>query len=177
MSATRPWALRTRLAPEECVRRLKERTVSRWELFSSGLLMRGEEQRPVYGSVNERGFSLCMRIRYRNSFQTRAAGTFLAEPAGTRIDVRFGPATSLRMFWFVGVLAVLSFAAISAANVTSGRGFAPLVILLVPLGASVALIAARKYGRWIARNEETQLREFLARELEASAEPTVEPIQ
>ena len=85
--------------------------------------------------------------------------------------------TSLRMFWFVALLAVLSFAGISAANVTSGRGFAPLVILLVPLGAGVALIAARKYGRWLARDEETQLREFLARELEAGAEPMVEPIQ
>ena len=160
------------------MRRLKARTVSRWELFSTGLLMRGEEERPVYGSVNERGFSVCWRIPYRNSFQTRAAGAFVADPQGTRVEVRFGPATSLKMFWFIAVMAVLSFAVISLTNAGSGgRSFAPLVILLVPVGAGIVLLAARKYGRWLARDEESKLREFLMREFEASAEPTVEPIQ
>ena len=151
--------------------------MSRWELFSSGLLMHGEQERPVYGSVNERGFRLCKRIRYRNSFQTCATGTFASDATGTRVDVRFAPAMNLRAFWFVALIAVISFSVISAANLTSGRGFAPWVILLVPVGAGIALIAARKYGVWLARDEENQLREFLVKELEASAETTVEPIE
>ena len=169
--------LRTPLAPDECAARLQARTLSPWGLFVSGLMMRGQGDRPVYGSVSSRGFSLCLRIPYKNSFQTRAAGRFEADRSGSRVDVRFGMATSLKIFWAVGIAGLLAFLVVAGTSFVAGKGVPSLTFVWVPIAACGFMFVVMKYGRWLARDEERKLQEFLVRELEASIDSSREPIQ
>jgi hypothetical protein len=159
----------TSLPPEECRRRLKSRCAGWRDAFRSSFTMEVDPARPLLGRVTERGFWLFLRIRYRNSFQTRASGRFRAESGETRVDVRFGMTMATRAFmavWFAGV----GLGAIGALLARLGGRAEPGLEgawILIPFAMFAFGIGLVTFGRWLARDEERRLREILTRELDA----------
>jgi hypothetical protein len=161
--------LRTRITPLECRERLQARTASRFSLMSALAL----DDRPVRGRVSAGGFSVRKAIHYRNSFQTVASGTWVAEPhmaKRTLIHVYVGPSRVAATLWAVWMALVALFAAgFLAALLTPGVSVSgdALLGLLVPvamLGFGMALPA---FCLWLARGEAGFLLVFLRNTLVA----------
>ena len=167
----------TLLAPEECRRRLAARCVHWGEAFISGFTMQIDPARPLLGRVTARGFWVFLRIRYRNSFQTQASGRFRPESGRTRVDVRFGMTLVTKLFmgvWLTGVgCGAIAILIARASGAPGAQG--PWV--LIPFGMLAFGIGLVVFGRWLARDEERQLGEILARELEAGEGAAWQPIE
>ena len=162
----------------ECVVRLREVTGGDdlWSWFGNF------GSREVVGHVSERSIRLRKRIGYKNSFQTILIGRLERHEAGTIFRGKARMATFLRCFmtvWFGGLVligGILSVAAVGqvlgfAAPAMQGNLPLPLVpvIFILMLAFGVGLV---RFGRWLARDEERFLVQFLADALEASPNDT-----
>lgn len=135
-------------------------------MLVSGFTMSVDSDRPLYGRVTDRGFSLSVRIPYRNSFQTVAVGRFHDEAGQTRVNVHFGMSKWAKLFMAVW----LGFVSVAAVGMLIGvaTGQAPMSAwILLPFGMIAFGIGIVGFGRWLARHEERKLRELLTGLLEA----------
>lgn len=144
--------LRTRLAPEECFRRLEPLVIpwgSRVPILWSAQATAG---RPLIGAVSAAGFAVRKKIPYKNDLQTEASARFELAPDGTRMRVRLGARSWVLFFmvlWF-SVITVIMFSVpfLCRSYPRSCHGdpsFAPVV----PIVAAIILVL----GRWLCRND------------------------
>ena len=170
--AFRTIELRSPLSVVDCVARLREAIDPPSKLFGS---------RPVVGRVDSGGFRLCKRIHYRSSFQTHAMARFREDGAGTRVSCRFGVHPVILVFvaaWMSIVLVVGArgfVIALGAVFSSRPEGAAPLALPLtgamLPAAMLVFGAALFGFGRWLARDEERFLTDFLGVTLGAKIVP------
>jgi len=158
----RRWRFETRLTPEQCAERLRGGIDGYFGLFGT---------KPVIGHVSTRGASLRKRIWYRNSFQSVLSARFLGELGSTAVECRSGMGYFALVFLVVWSGIMLSFGGsilLSALNDPSPNGpgagvaFFPLTMIVF-----AAIFVA--FGRWLAREEDAFLEQFLRQRLDASS--------
>jgi hypothetical protein len=133
----------------QCVERLRERVGGRYAMHRS-----------FFGRVTETAFWVEQRLNYRNSFKTRLRADLVEDVKGTRIRCQVGVQPLVFWFmavWFSGVVSALFFVLVTS----SGSAAAPLLQMFV---FGVALVA---FGRFIARNQQETLIEFVSNSLDA----------
>jgi hypothetical protein len=159
------------LTPAECVARLTA-AVDLERAFSPGAAWFGSK--PVIGRVTETSLRLRKRTGYRNSFQNYLTATMRAEAGGTSISGHVGMNPFVRAFMFVwfGFL-VLFGGAIFISSIASAFGVSHarhknewMGIAFFPIMLVFGFLLVR-FGRYLARNEERFLTEFLIRALDA----------
>ena len=154
------------LRRDECVRRLRENVDDRWNL--SGM-------RPIIGQIGETSFTLRVRQGYRNSFRTVLRGTMREESRQTRIHCRIGIDPFVRIFMLIwlAVVAVAAGAMTASAISLLLHGQTSAASLLAPILAPVGMlcfgVALTRVGRYLARDQQQDLIEFLTRRLGARA--------
>ena len=164
--------LRSSLSVADCVARLREAIDPPSTLFGS---------RPVVGRVDSGGFRLHKRIHYRSSFQTHAMARFREAEAGTHVSCRFGVHPVILVFFVVWMSIVLVVGArglvivVDAVFSARPEGAAPFAVplagALLPLGMLVFGAGLFCFGRWLARDEERFLADFLRVTLKARIAP------
>jgi hypothetical protein len=168
-------AWRTDLSVEECMRRLREATDPGVRTVFSFSGYKGKK--PVLLKSNGNEFRLWKRRYYRNSFAPIFFGKLLEEQRGTRIEGRFGMdpfVLPFMVFW----LAVVGFGALqelihahsarSYGNVWNGE--------LLLAGMFLFGLLLPKFGQWIGRSEERDLRELLETTLAARVDDSGLPL-
>jgi hypothetical protein len=154
------------LSREECVKRLKE-AADRGGPISGGRSVRG------YPSATR--LRAVVRIWYANPLQTILRAKSEEVPSGTRIHCSFGLGLFTKIslsIWFVGV-AVMGLAgtvtfALSPANDASLSGYGSVIFLLFTALILAFGVGFVSFGRWLARNEQPGLKEFICNTLNAS---------
>ena len=161
--------LRTRLAPEECCRRLEPLVIpwsARMAILWSAQARAG---RPLIGAVSPYGFAVRKKIFYKNDLQTEASARFELAPDGTRMRVRLGARTWVVFFmslWLSIITVVMvSVPYLCHAYPKSCHGnLPPWAAYGIPVFAACILVL----GRWLSRNDAefliAQLKETLAAE-------------
>jgi hypothetical protein len=161
--------LRSSLGPEACRDRLRSETGSIWNPFSKW-------SNPVRGRVTDHGFWIVKTIHYRNSFQTVASGKWIPEGDGTRIELALGMNRMVAVFmlaWLAAIAAVgLTWWLSGAPAAVSHPATEPWFVGAIPILMLVFGVALIAFGRWLARNEATELIEFLSRTLECQPDAT-----
>ncbi len=149
------------LSPEQCIQRLRDACDGPSALFGS---------REVIGRLGRDSFRGHIRIGYRNSFQTYVTAKFLPDGAQTRIRCRFGlhPLVIVFMAIWFGVVLTASGSIFVVAVVHliqhTAVGLAGIAVPLLMLAFGYGLV---RVGRWIARDEQELLTEFLCTTLHA----------
>ena len=99
------WILETKLAKEECVRRLKSKLRGMWET-------RWNAEKPLHGTVSSSGFAVLITPSFRrggaNPYFIR--GVFISSAAGTTIRAKYGVLPTVRLF-VAGMVSFLLFMA------------------------------------------------------------------
>ena len=165
--------LRSSLSVADCVARLREAIDPPSKLFGS---------RPVVGRVDSGGFRLHKCIHYRSSFQTHAMARFREDEAGTHVSCRFGVHPVGLVFFATWMSIVLVVGArglaivLGSAYSTRPEGAAPLAVPLagavLPLGMPIFGATLFGFGRWLAREDENFLTDFLCARLGAKIVPS-----
>lgn len=162
------------LPPDECASRLSKAIAQEGRLgFSLSRLFSSSSQ-PVAGWVGGDGFQLRKRITYRNSFQTYASGSLTPNGSGTSVRAEFGMSTFTRVFmwiwfgWAIVIGGVVFVSALVALLTGSGpdayKAWMGVVGLPLMLVLGYALV---RFGRYLARDEERFLTDFLRQVLDA----------
>jgi hypothetical protein len=143
--------------PDDCAARLRE-------TMDSGLGTRLFGSRPVVGHVSGRSVHLRKRIGYGNSFQTVLVGRLEESDGRTVFRGNAGMHRLVAIFmglWFCGVVLIGGLVFVSAIGELLAGGGRPLVLIAPPLmlAAGVGLV---RFGRWLARDEERFLVDFVA---------------
>jgi len=143
---------------DECARRLREKTESRFlAIFSN---------KPVAGHVGYTSFRIRKRIAYRNSFQPHLSGELLNESGRTRVRCRVGMHPAVIAFmaiWFGGVLIGGGSVMIGAIGSlvrghATAHAWTTVAAVAFMLSGGVAMGAL---GRFAGRNEPRFLIDFL----------------
>jgi hypothetical protein len=155
----RSFDLMSVLNREECVRRLRAKTQSRWFAPAHG-------DKPVVGHIGETSFRICKRIAYRNSFQSHLSGELCDEDGGCRVHCRFGMHPAVVAFmaiWFGVVLLGGGTVAIGAiGSLLKGHASTDVWTSIVLPGSMLACGAAMVgLGHLLCRNEQPMLVDFL----------------
>jgi hypothetical protein len=162
--------LRTDLSAEECLRRLGEATdQGKRTIFS---LSGYKGSKPVLATFDGNRFKLWKRIYYRNDFRPYFYGTLVPQDRGCRIEGYFDVDRWMKFFvWFWLAFVVLAgvLPTIIATASQPIRGDAWIGVI-VPLGLILFGIFLPKFGRWLARDQETFLKEFVETTLAATPE-------
>ena len=161
--------LRTRLARDECVRRLRERCepLFGWERTLD---------LPLIGRVSERGFSVRLihrrgHIRLWNSWQTVATGRFVGSADGTEVQVRlavhvFTKVLVAGMGLFIALLAPLML----LGSLTRWPESAPAALAAVLTVAG--FVGFNRFGRAFSRGDADTILAVLREALEAREGPS-----
>ena len=158
--------LHSSLAAEECLKRLEDSTdPGKRTLFSfSGY----KGSKPLLITFDGNQFKLWKRRYYRNDFSPYFYGAVSPDNQGTRIEGHFGMDRWVKIFmgiWLgfvaLSVLPVM-FAELSRPN--RDNAWAGVAI---PLGLLAFGMLMPQFGRWLGRNEEKYIREFLQTTLSA----------
>lgn len=162
--------LRTRLAPEECCRRLEPLVMpwgSRMAIVWPTKEMLG---RPLKGAVSPAGFALRKKIFYKNDLQTEGSARFELAPDGTRMRVRLGARRWVLLFmslWLSVITVIMvSVPYLCHAYPRSCHGD-PWFTPAVPVLAACILVL----GRWLSRHDAEFLISFLKEKLQAEEVP------
>jgi hypothetical protein len=154
------------LSRPECVRRLNSEMDRGWVIFG---------KQPIIGHASNLRLRARVRISYRNSFQTILHAKLEEWEPGTRFVCRFGVRTFVKIFmgiWFgfvvlFGALAIIPTAAflfgIRSNNVSNDPMVAAFTLLMV--GSGIGLNA---FCRWLARDEQGELIEFICKTTNAT---------
>ena len=164
--------LRTRLAPEECSRRLEPLVIAWSSRMAILWSAQGAAGRPLIGAVSPAGFALRKKIPYKNDLQTEASARFELAPDGTRMRVRLGARRWVLLFlslWLSIITAIMiSVPYLCRAYPGSCHGnLPPWAAFGVPLFAACILVL----GRWLSRDDAEFLISFLKGKLEAEEVP------
>jgi hypothetical protein len=168
MAKTNTIVLRTDLSAEECLRRLGEATdPGKRTIFS---LSGYKGSKPVLATFDGNRFKLWKRLYYKNDFRPYFFGTFVPQDRGVRIEGHFDVDRWMKLFmWFWLAFVVLSGLPVFIATMSQPiRG--GWIGLVVPLGLILFGVFLPKFGRWIARGQETFLKEFVETTLAATLE-------
>jgi hypothetical protein len=140
---------------DEVVRVLNDSIDGNWRFFGN---------RPVVGSVDRSGFSLRMRIGYRNSFQTILRGTLVDANGSTRLRCTAGMSLYVTIFMFFWFSALIAFAVPMVGFALQGDDWQGLAIVsgMLAFGAGLVWI-----GRRMARGERDRLLAFVADTIDA----------
>jgi hypothetical protein len=152
--------LQSPLPPAQCLDRLKQDTDSYWKLFGD---------KPVIGRVHGSKFSGYKRINYRNSFRTQVRAVIEANGNGCHIILRFGVHPFVLVFMAFWLTCVLGIGAPLGWNAYI-HGVASkenLMSAAIPLFMGVFGVCLYVFGRWLARNEQAFLLEFMMTSLAA----------
>jgi len=175
MGAALQISLHTGLSIEECQRRLIEGVDFPRRTLASFSGYRGSK--PVLGRIEGHGIELSKRKYYHNASAPVFFGSLSPQPRGTRIEGHFDSPRWIRIFWrfwcasvFLIVLPVFFFV---TRDILRGR--MPLnesawVGLLVPPFMLAIGGLMPKFGRWLGRNEEKFLLEFVKTTLAATGD-------
>jgi len=170
MPKTNTIVLRTDLSAEECLRRLGEATdPGKRSIFG---LSGYKGSKPVLATFEGNQFKLWKRIYYRNDFRPYFYGTLVPQDRGCRIEGYFDVDRWMKSFlWFWLALVVLMSIppAFIAAMFQPIRGNA-WIDAIVPFGLILFGMLLPKFGRWIARDQEPFLKEFIEATLTATPE-------
>ena len=155
------YVLHSPLSKQECARRLNEKMDRWWMIFGPNRII---------GHASSGRLVARVRIYYGNSFQTLLRARLLDVDKGTSLTCRLGIRPALKIFvvcWFGFLLlaAVSNFFSMPGAA-TSWKFYLGLAAMT---GFGVGLIA---FCRWLARDEEAKLVEFLRATVEASERPS-----
>jgi hypothetical protein len=145
--------LRSPLSPDEVSVRLKALTDRAWTLFHS---------RPLVGVVGPRSARVRKVVLIRNAFQKSLYASFNGDAGGTTIQCRFSIFPHVLTFLFVFAGAALGMAFYGSQGVVSADnpGYTMAGGMLI-LGLALAVI-----GAWMARDDENDLSELVARTVE-----------
>jgi hypothetical protein len=156
--------LHSPLTPDSCIERVAAQIDGPFAFFGS---------RPLTGSVSSLKMSLNKRIWYGNSFRTKLKVILKPTPMGTDLDCRAGLSLWPRIFmgyWF-GFLALWLTGALYALWIDPYASQDPSVTqyhmrIFFPLFAILMAIFGWgfvRFGRYLGRNEEAFLLDFIAR--------------
>jgi hypothetical protein len=163
--------LRTRLAPEECSRRL-EPLVIPWSSRMAILWSAEYRGRPLIGAVSPAGFELRKKLPYKNDLQTEAAARFELAPDGTRMRVRLGARSWVLLFlslWLsIITVVMISVPYLCRAYPKSCHGNLPPG---AAFGVPILAVCILALGRWLSRNDAEFLISFLKEKLQAEEVP------
>ena len=161
-------SIHTALTPGQC----RERLAAAIDSDSVTNLFGTVGSSRVMGQVDDAGFRLQIRIGYRNSFKTFLWGKFIPDAHGTTVQMRAGLHPFVLAFgylWMSG--AVLGSLGMLAAAWTALRGHGA-VAALPPLAFAIAFpmfgVGLTGLGRWLARDEEIELADFVCLHLKSS---------
>jgi hypothetical protein len=161
--------LQTNLAVEDCIHRIQESTDSgERTLFS---LSGYKGSKPLLVKFDGNQFKLWKRRYYRNDFSPYFYGTLSAENQGTRIQGHFDINRWTKIFmriWLAGVV-LFTLPVLLATLRQTAHGDA-WVGVAVPIGLIAFGILMPNFGRWLGRNEEKYIKDFL--ETTLLAQPT-----
>lgn len=160
--------IHTALTPDQCRERLAA------EIDSDGILTLGGAfgSKRVIGSVDDAGFRLHVRIGYRNSFQTFLTGKFVEDAYGTSVQMRSGMhpfVTAFMCVWMTGaILGGVGATIASMCEILTKGSFVALPLAGLPVLFPLFGVGLVSFGRWLARDEENELAQFVIDKLKAS---------
>lgn len=162
-------------SPAECAERLGSAIDREGSILVSLSAYFGSK--PVIGRVSAGSLRLRRRIAYRNSFQSFLFATLEPAVRGTRITAEVKMHPFVRGFMFVWLGFVVFFWGLSAfAVVASATGVVEVhgshgwLGLLAPLVMGAFGVGLVKFGRYLARDEERFLLDFVTGILDARPE-------
>lgn len=160
---------------DECLRRLQatvEQEKLRWSIFVGGLRVAGNapiaSKSGVVGKIGDTKIRLHKSISGQNSFQTYLFAQLTDDGGRTRLHCRLGLLPSVVafiVFWFgfvlfIGLRNSVTANAFGEKSVVEGWWVAPGI--LASFGAALVLV-----GRYLARDEEKFLIDFLRQTIDA----------
>jgi len=160
--------IHTALSPEQCCERLdaaidSDRIVHLGGAFGS---------KAVMGRVDDAGFRLQMRINYQNSFKTFLWGRFVPNSGGTTIELRTGMqplVVAVMRFWMtVAIVGSLAAGFAALCNLVTGRVTEALGQIVLCVVFPLFFTSMSKLGRWMAKDEEGKLVQFVIDAFKAS---------
>jgi hypothetical protein len=125
---------------------------------------------PFLGKLTPARLAIHKRIHYRNGFQTWLEATFEPFHGGTRLNTDIGMnrfTIFFGFFWFAIVLISILFLSLPTA-IRYGGSKQALPGILVPPGMFIFGVILFFFGRWLARNEETELLTFLENTIQST---------
>jgi hypothetical protein len=167
--------LHTDIGVSECLNRIRESIdEERWTIFSfSGYA----GSKKILGKIKGNKIRLQKRRYYRNSFSPYFYAMVSPESHGTRIEGHFDCLPFVKIFmriWlgFVVVLGCFIYV-LMLEDLLTGRAHRRADIylgILVPPGLVLFGLLLPRFGRWLGRNEESYILDFLQRALPARME-------
>jgi hypothetical protein len=152
--------LRSNLSSEECIQRLQNSTDPGSRTLFSLSGYKGSKDLLIKFNGNQ--FKLWKRRYYRNDFSPYFYGTISPDNQGTRIEGHFGMDRLVKIFmgiWLGFVtLSVLPVAFVSFSHPNRDNSW---IGVAIPFGLLAFGILMPQFGRWLGRNEEKYIREFL----------------
>jgi hypothetical protein len=146
----------TKLSREECSTRLRALRVS---ALSPGTWFAPQQQRPITGSVSEKGFSIKRHhFMTRPGGLTRARGRYAHGGPATRIDVEIGLARWEAVIFLI-MFAVMTLGSVAAALATAARASPSAPPAAFWLLGPIILITATS---WSARSRATTTYSFVS---------------
>lgn len=160
MAKTEPIVLQSSLGIDECLKRIQDSAdPGKRTLFS---LSGYAGSKPLLVRFEGNQFKLWKRRYYRNDFSPYFYGSVSPDNHGTRIEGHFDMDRWVKIFmgiWLGFVaLSVLPVAAVSLSHPDRENAW---VGVAIPLGLLAFGFVMPKFGRWLGRNEEKYIREFL----------------
>ena len=122
----------------------------------------------MVGYVDRSSARLQKRIVYYNSFQTRLRATLHTEPAGTRIDARFGVHPLVSAFFALALVFIVLVGGLHIFGALRSQPFDRVLPQIVGIGTMfLAAFVVPVVGRYMARDEARILKDFLRQTLDA----------
>jgi len=124
----------------------------------------------MLGKLRETTFRLQKRRCYRNSFAPCFLGRFVARDGDTFIEGDFGLHPFVKVFMFFWFSGLVLFVALVLVNPSAERPATPWERVGLLLGGRVMAalgVGMVRFGRWLGREEEGTILDFLKRTLEA----------
>jgi hypothetical protein len=152
--------LRSSLATEECIRRIQDATDPGQRTLFSLSGYKGSKLLLVKFKGNQ--FKVWKRRYYRNDFSPYFYGNLSSEGQGTRIEGHFDMDRWVKIFMriWLGLLIVPS-AAVFISTLNRPNRDNAWIGVAIPLGLAAFGIILPNFGRWLGRNEEKYIKEFL----------------
>jgi hypothetical protein len=166
MPKTENIVLHSSLAPDECIRRIQASTDPGDRAIFSLSGYKGSK--PLLVKLDGNRFVLWKRRYYRNDFAPYLFGTLSQDNQGTRLEGHFDMNRWVKIFMKIWIaFAVLTSLPVLFATLNGPVRENAWVGVAVPIGLIAFGIILPKFGRWLGKNEEKFMTEFLETTLAA----------